>query len=194
MSGGERVRLIREETLYSGWSTLKRATFERRRFDGEAQELAREIYDHGDGAAILMIDPERRTVVLVRQFRWPAFAVGEDGPLIEVPAGVLDGAAPEARVVAEAEEETGYRPREVRRLFSAFMSPGVVTERLHFFVGLYGPQDRVGAGGGAEGEGEDIEVLEPTIEEALAMVASGEIRDAKTILLLQHVALTRLAR
>lgn len=151
-----------------------------------------EKYDRRDGTTILLNDPERRTVVLTRQFRCPAFANGHPWWLIETPAGLLDDETPETRIALETEEETGFRPRAVREVFSAFMSPGSVTERLHLFVAECSPGDRVSRGGGVAGSGEDVEVLEPTLDRALAMVETGEIADAKTILLLQYAALTLL--
>jgi len=127
--------------------------------------------------------------VLVKQFRYPAYVNGYDELMIEAAAGLLDNASPEARIRAEAEEETGYRLGEITKVFEAFMSPGSVTEKLHFFVAAYEPQMRVGAGGGIESEGEEIEVLELAIDAALAMIADGRIVDAKTIMLLQYAAL-----
>ncbi len=133
---------------------------------------------------------ENRTVLLVRQFRYPAFVNGCDDLLIEAAAGLLDDAEPEVRIRAEVEEELGYRLGPVRKVFEAFMSPGSVTEILHFFVAEYDATMRISDGGGHPDEGEDIEVLEMTMEQALAMIADGRIRDAKTIMLLQHLALT----
>lgn len=130
-----------------------------------------------------------RTVVLVRQFRYPAFANGYDDLLIEAAAGMLDDAAPEARIRAEAEEEIGYRLDHVRKVFEAFMTPGAVTEKLHFFVAEYDAAMRISDGGGLADEGEDIEVLELAIDGALAMISDGRIVDAKTIMLLQYAAL-----
>lgn len=189
MSLAERVRVVREETLASDWGVLKKTTVAFRRRSGEWQEMPRETYDRGNGVGVLLYDLARRTVVLARQFRWPAFVNGHPEPLIEVPAGKLDGASPAERVRAEAEEETGFRVREPREVFDAFMSPGSVTERLHLFVAAYEPGDRVAEGGGLRAEGEDIDVMEVPFEEAMAMVSDGRIRDAKTILLLQHAAL-----
>jgi nudix-type nucleoside diphosphatase (YffH/AdpP family) len=127
--------------------------------------------------------------VLVRQFRYPAYVNGYDDLLIETAAGLLDDASPEQRMRAEAEEETGYRLGAIRKIFEAFMSPGAVTEKLHFFVGEYEPGMKIGNGGGIAHEGEDIEVLELTIDQALAMIGDGRIVDAKTIMLLQYAAL-----
>jgi nudix-type nucleoside diphosphatase (YffH/AdpP family) len=131
----------------------------------------------------------RKTVILTRQFRFPAFVNGHDGMLIEAPAGLLDQATPEARIRAEAEEETGYRVGTVRKIFEAFMSPGSVTEKLYFFVAEYDAAAKSGNGGGVASEGEDIEVLELPFATALRMVESGEIADGKTIMLLQYAAL-----
>jgi nudix-type nucleoside diphosphatase (YffH/AdpP family) len=168
---------------------LRKTTFSWRRRDGTWQNQSRETYDRGNGAAILLYDPDRRTVVLVKQFRYPAFVNGWDDLLIEVPAGLLDDAGPEERIRAEAEEESGFRVADVRRVMEAYMSPGSVTEKLYFFVGRYSPADRVHEGGGLHEDGEDIEMIEPTIDEALAMVERGEICDGKTIMLLQYAAL-----
>jgi len=146
--------------------------------------------DRGNGAALLLFDPRRRTVVLTRQFRLPAFLNGSaDGMLVEACAGLLDGEDPETCIRREAEEETGYRVRQPRKVFEAYMSPGSVTEKLHFFVAEYEPQDRIRDGGGLAHEGEDIEVIEIPLAEALAGIASGAIQDGKTVMLLQHVAL-----
>lgn len=187
----ENVRLLGSELLSDSWYTLRKIHFELRRRDGRWQPLSREAYDRGNGAALLLWDPVRRTVVLTRQFRLPAFLNGSpDGQLIEACAGLLDGDEPEACIRREAEEETGYRIRAPRKLFEAYMSPGSVTERLHFFIAEYEPGDRVRAGGGVVEEGEDIEVIEMPLTEALAAIASGRIQDGKTIMLLQHVALT----
>ena len=189
MSIADRVRVEQVETLSDNWYVLKKATFAYRRGDGTWQTQVRESYDRGNGAAILLYDLARRTVIMVRQFRYPAFANGYDDMLIEAPAGLLDAAEPAERIRAEVEEETGYSIRDVEPIFEAFMSPGSVTEKLHFFIGLYTPKDRTSAGGGHPDEGEDIEVMELDFDRALAMIASGEICDAKTIMLLQYAAL-----
>jgi nudix-type nucleoside diphosphatase (YffH/AdpP family) len=189
MSLAERVRIREIRTLSDDWYVLKKTTFDFRRRDGTWQTQSRETYDRGNGATILLYDAERRTVVLTRQFRLPAFVNGCQDLLIETPAGLLDDVAPAARIRAETEEETGFRVRDVRPVFEAFMSPGSVTEKLYFFVGRYAPSDRVASGGGNPAEGEDIEVLETSIDDALAMIRSGAIRDGKTIMLLQYAAL-----
>ena len=179
MTVKDRLRIHETKLLSDNWYVLKTTAFDWKRRDGTWQTQHREHYDRGNGA-----------VLLTRQFRYPAYVSGYDDLLIEAAAGLLDDAAPEVRIRAEVEEELGYRLGEVRKVFEAFMSPGSVTERLTFFVGAYRASDQVSRGGGEAHEGEDIEVLEPTIDEALAMIADGRIRDAKTIMLLQHLALT----
>jgi nudix-type nucleoside diphosphatase (YffH/AdpP family) len=185
----ERVRILDERMLSDNWYVLKTTTFDFLRSDGTWQRQHRETYDRGNGAALLLYDLRRGTVVLVRQFRLPAFVNGHDGMLIEAPAGLLDSATPEQRIRAEVEEETGFRIGAVRRIFEAFMSPGSVTEKLHFFVAEYDDAARIGNGGGVPAEGEDIEVLELPFVKAMAMIENGEIVDGKTIMLLQWAAL-----
>ncbi|MCW7540603.1 GDP-mannose pyrophosphatase [Aquabacterium sp. A7-Y] len=189
MSVADRVRILDTEVLSDDWYVLKKTRFEWRRRDGRWQAMSRETYDRGNGATILLHDAARGTVVLTRQFRFPAFVNGHDDLMIEAAAGLLDDASPEERIRAEAEEETGYRIGPVRKVFEAFMSPGSVTERLHFFVAPYSAEAQVGQGGGVEAEGEDIEVLELSLVEALQMIETGAILDAKTIMLLQYAAL-----
>ena len=189
MTISDRVRVEEVRTLSDEYYTLKSVTFEYRRANGEWQTQSREIFDRGNAATLLPYNLATRTVVLVRQFRYPPYVNGHDDLMIEAAAGMLDDASPEARIRAEAEEETGYRLGEVRKIFEAFMSPGAVTEKLHFFVAEYEASMRVGAGGGIADEGEDIEVLELPIDSALAMIADGRIADAKTIMLLQYAAL-----
>jgi nudix-type nucleoside diphosphatase (YffH/AdpP family) len=189
MSVADRVRVHEVKLLSDHWYVLKTTRFDFLRRDGQWQTQARETYDRGNGAAILLYNLAQRSVVLTRQFRYPAFVNGHDDLMVEVPAGVLDAASPEDCIRAEAEQEAGYRVREPRKVFEAFMSPGAVTERLHFFIAEYEPGDRIGDGGGLHDEGEDIEVFELPFDEALAMVARGEIVDAKTIMLLQYGAL-----
>lgn len=189
MSMQDSLRIHEVVTLSEDWSVLKKTRLSLRRRDGAWQEQWRETYDRGDGATILLYNLAQRSVLLTRQFRYPAFVNGHDDLLIETPAGLLDRAAPEARIRAEVAEEAGVRVGRVEPLMDIFMSPGSVTERLHFFVAPYEPQDRIGPGGGCAEEGEDIGVIEMTIEDALAAIRSGGIRDAKTIILLQHAAL-----
>jgi nudix-type nucleoside diphosphatase (YffH/AdpP family) len=189
VSVSERIRIKDERVLSKSYGTLKSTTFDWRRNDGKWQTMTRDVFDRGNAAAILSYNLKRRTVILTRQFRLATYVNGYEDLLIEAVAGLLDNAAPEDRIRAEAEEEIGYRLHHVHRLFEAFMSPGAVTEKIHFFVAEYEPEMRVGAGGGLAGEGEDIEVLELAIESALAMVDDGRIVDAKTIILLQYAAL-----
>jgi nudix-type nucleoside diphosphatase (YffH/AdpP family) len=189
MSVSDRVRVSNVRMLSDAHLTLKSVTFEWRRADGQWQTQTREVLDRGDAAALLPYNPAQRTVVLVRQFRYPAYANGHDDLLIEAAAGLLDNEIPEVRIRAEAEEEIGYRLGDVRKIFEAFMSPGAITEKIHFFVAEYDPTMKVGKGGGIASEGEDIEVLELPFNQALAMIGDGRIADAKTIMLLQYAAL-----
>lgn len=185
----DRIRIRSQEILSDDWAILKKSTFDYRRRDGVWETQVRQTYDRGDGAAILPFDPDRGMVLLVRQFRWPAYVTGHKEPLIEVCAGLLDKDDAETCIRKEAEEELGYRLNGVRLLLSPYMSPGSVTERLWLFAAYYSPADRVSEGGGAAGEGEDIEVLEMPVEEAMVAISDGRIIDAKTILLLQHLKL-----
>lgn len=187
-----RVRIKSTELLSDNWYVLRKTIFDFQRKDGSWQTLSRETYDRGNGATILLYNVEKKTVVLTRQFRFPAFVNEHDGMLIEACAGLLDRDDPETCIRKETEEETGYRIENVRKVFEAFMSPGSVTERLYFFVGEYFDNDKVGDGGGVEADGEEIEVLEMTLDEALACVESGAIMDGKTIMLLQYAKLRRL--
>ncbi|MFJ3355194.1 NUDIX domain-containing protein [Serratia liquefaciens] len=185
----DRVRIVETRVLSDDWYLLKKTTFDFLRRDGVWQRQSRETYDRGDGATILLFNRQRQKVVLTRQFRFPAFVNGHDGMMIEAAAGLLDNASPEERIRAEAEEETGYIVQNVQKVFEAYMSPGSVTEKLHFFVGEYQADERVSNGGGVEAEGEDLEVIELPLADALRAVSQGTIVDAKTIMLLQFVAL-----
>lgn len=186
----DRVKISSIELLSDNWYILKKASFAYLRNNGEWQNQQREFYDRGNGATILLYNLAQQTVVLTRQFRFPAFMNGlASGLLIETAAGLLDEASPEERIRLEAEEETGYRVQAFQKVFEAYMSPGSVTEKLYFYVAEYENQQRIGSGGGLEQEGEDIEVLELPFKQALAMMSSGAIQDAKTIMLLQHAAL-----
>ena len=193
MTIANRVRMGETTLLSENWGKLRKYQFAYRRNDGTWQEQTREIYDRGNGATILLYDLSRRTVVLTRQFRLPAFVNGHDELLIETPAGLLEKTTPEEGIRKETEEETGFHITHVRKVFEAFMSPGSVSEKLFFFVAEYSAADRKSSGGGLAHEGEEIDILEPTIDEAMAMVAKGEIVDGKTIMLLQHAKLTVLA-
>ena len=191
--GNDQIRIVDERVLAHDWYLLRKTTFEHRRRDGRLQVVSRETYDRGNGVALLPFNAARGSVILIRQFRFPAFVNGcPDGLLVEACAGLLDGHDPAAAMRREAIEETGYDVKTPRKVFEAYMSPGSVTEKLHFFVAAYDDANRPGAGGGDEHEGEDIEVLELPLAEALAMIARGEIQDGKTIMLLQHAALTGL--
>jgi nudix-type nucleoside diphosphatase (YffH/AdpP family) len=189
ISTAERVRIVDVQVLSDDWYVLKKTTFDYMRRDNTWQRQSRETYDRGNGAVVLMVDLVEEKVVLTRQFRLPVFVNGHDGMLIEAPAGLLDEESPEQRILQEAEEETGYRVYAVRPVFEAYMSPGSVTEKLHFFVAEYDATSKVTSGGGVPEEGEDIEVLELSFARALDMIASGEIQDGKTIMLLQYAAL-----
>ena len=189
MTVSDRVRVNSVRVLSDKHYVLKEVRIDYRRGDGQWQTQKREVFDRGHAATLLPYNLASRTVVLARQFRLPAFLAGYDDLLIEAVAGMLDDETPEKRIRAEAEEEIGYRLGEVRKVFDAFMSPGAVTERIHFFVAEYEPAMRVGSGGGLASEGEDIEVLELAIDEALTMIADGRIADAKTVMLLYHAKL-----
>jgi GDP-mannose pyrophosphatase NudK len=189
----ERVRIRQVKTLSDDWYVLKKTTFDFLRSDGTWQTQNRETYDRGNGAAVLLYNREKKTVVLIKQFRFPAYVNGlEDGMLIEVCAGLLDKADPEACIRKEAEEEAGFVVRNPRKVFESYMSPGSVTEKLFFFVAEYEPGHRTSVGGGDETEGEDIEVIEVALDEAMKMIERGEIQDGKTIMLLQYAKLSRL--
>lgn len=185
------MRILEEKLLSDDWATLTRYTIDYRRRDGVHETLLRQVYDRGNGACILPYDPERGTVLLVRQFRMPVWVEsgGKASELIEACAGLLDDLDPEEAIRREAEEELGYRLGPITRILDAYMSPGSVSERIVFFTARYSPADRIFAGGGKAEEGEDIEVLEPTLDEALAMVRDGTIADGKTIMLLWYVKL-----
>jgi nudix-type nucleoside diphosphatase (YffH/AdpP family) len=185
------AKIVANEILAKDWGTLRRYTIDYTRRDGTVQRHKREVYDHGMAAAVLLYCPEREVVTLVRQFRLPPFLDGRDGFLLEVCAGLLDGDTPEACARREAEEEAGIRIGELRHAFDTIMSPGSLTETVSCFVGIYGTDSIVSPGGGLEAEGEDIEIVELPVAEVLAMIADGRIIDAKTILLLQHLALGR---
>ena len=182
------VEVLKTEVLSDNWYVLRKVTFRLRKRDGSWEVQAREAYDRGNGATILLYDHARRTVVLTRQFRLPTYVNGNaSGMLIEACAGLLDNDAPETCIAREAFEETGYEVRNPRKVMQAYMSPGSVTEILHFFVAEYSRAQRLSDGGGVEEE--DIEVMELSFDHALAGIASGEIRDGKTIMLLQYAAL-----
>jgi len=182
------VEVLSTEVLSDNWYVLRKVTFRLRKRDGSWETQSREAYDRGNGATILPYDVSRRTVILTRQFRLPTFVNGNaSGMLIETCAGLLDHENPWQCITRELREETGFAIHDARKVMEAYMSPGSVTEIVHFFVAEYTPAQRASAGGGVEEE--DIEVIELTIDDATAKVASGEIRDGKTIMLLQYAAL-----
>jgi GDP-mannose pyrophosphatase NudK len=184
------IKNIKTEVLSSNWYILRKITFDYLKRDGSWQTQSREAYDRGNGAAILLYNKAQQTVILTKQFRMPTFINGNfTGMLIEVCAGLLDKDDPEDCARRETEEETGYKVSDVKKILEAYMSPGSVTEKLYFFIGAYEPSMKTGAGGGVVHEQEDIEVLEFSIDTAMAMIDSGEIKDAKTIILLQYVKL-----
>jgi len=178
---------MKRELLSDIWYTLEKVSFEFLRDDGVWEKQTREAYDRGNGAAILLYNANKNTVVLTRQFRMPTFLNGnEDGMMVEACAGLLEKGNAEETIKMEVEEETGYQIDKVEKVFEAYMSPGSVTEILHFFVGQYEESMKISDGGGAEDETENIEVLEIPFPKALDMMKTGEIRDAKTIMLLQY--------
>ena len=186
----DQVKILSTQILSDNWYTLKKITYEYVKKDGSRLTQTREAYDRGNGAVILLYNKDEKTVILTRQFRLPTFINGnESGMLIEACAGLLDKDNPEDCIRRETEEETGYKVSEVRKVFEAYMSPGSVTEILYFFIAEYSKEMKVGDGGGVDHEEENIEVLEMSIDNALKMVDQGEIRDAKTIMLLQYIRL-----
>ncbi|MFI2753626.1 NUDIX domain-containing protein [Cellulomonas sp. P22] len=190
LTGNPDVRVVDVELVASGWHVLRMTTFDYRGVDGTWTRQLRETYDRGNGATILLYDPDRATVLLTRQFRYPVYVNGHpDGMLVETAAGLLDLDDPETAIRREATEETGVEVGEIEHVFDVYMSPGSVTERLHFYAAPYTPAQRVTAGGGLADEGEEIDVLELPFAQALEMTRTGEIADAKTIMLLQWAAL-----
>ncbi|AYZ19356.1 GDP-mannose pyrophosphatase NudK [Klebsiella michiganensis] len=180
------INVIKDKILSENWFVLRNMTYELTRSDGSVVRHKREVYDRGNGATILLYNRHKQTVVLVRQFRIATWVNGnEDGMLIETCAGLLDSDEPEACVRKEAIEETGFEVGEVRKLFELFMSPGGVTELIHFFIAEYNDTQRANGGGGVDDE--DIEVLELPYNRALEMMANGEIRDGKAVILLQYL-------
>ena len=185
-----KIKILNTEVLSDNWYTLRKITYEYLKKNGTSETQSREAYDRGNGATILLYNKEYNTVILTRQFRLPTFINGnETGMLIEACAGLLDKDNPEDCIRRETEEETGYRVKDVKKIFEAYMSPGSVTEILHFFIAEYSKSMQVHEGGGIEHEQENIEVLEVEIEHAMEMIENGEIKDAKTIMLLQYVKL-----
>jgi nudix-type nucleoside diphosphatase (YffH/AdpP family) len=191
LNGNPDVVVRDVEVTSDGWHVLRRTTYDYRRRSGRWVTEHRETYDRGNGATILLYDAERETVLLTRQFRFPVYVNGHpDGMLIEAAAGLLDDDDPETAIRREAGEELGVLVGELEHVFDVYMSPGSVTERLHFYAAPFRPADRTGAGGGLAEDGEDIEVLDVPFADALAMITDGRIADGKTIMLLQWAALS----
>lgn len=189
----ENIKIISKEILSDNWYTLNKITFEYRKKDGSIETQNREAYDRGNGATILLYNKAQQTVILTRQFRLPTYINGNsDGMLIETCAGLLDKDNPETAIKRETEEETGYQIKDVKKVFEAYMSPGSVTEILYFFVAEYTKDMKVSDGGGHHDEQENIEVLETSFSEALNMISTGEIKDGKTIMLLQYAQINHL--
>lgn len=187
---GDTVRIVRKDTLSDNYYPLRNVTYEQRRADGKWQAQTREVYESASGAAALLYNRKQGTVLLTRQFRIGARLAGHDGFLLEAAAGVLDDADPAERVRAEIREETGYAIAQVEKVMELFASPGTLTERVHYFLAEYDQSQKAGDGGGKAEEGEDIELVEMAFDEALAKVRSGEICDAKTVILLQYLQLS----
>jgi nudix-type nucleoside diphosphatase (YffH/AdpP family) len=187
------IKIKQTDLLSDNWYLLNKVTFDYQKNDNSWITQKREVYDRGNGAAILLYNSEQKTVILTRQFRLPTYLNGnKSGMMIEVCAGLLDQDNPEQCVIRETEEETGYRITKVEKVMESYMSPGAVTEILHLFVGEYDESMKVSDGGGVEHEQENIEVMEMSYDAAYAMIATGEIKDAKSILLLQHAKINKL--
>ncbi|MEP6804534.1 MAG: NUDIX domain-containing protein [Flavobacterium sp.] len=187
------IKVTDTKLLSDNWYILNKVTFDYQKKDGQVETHIREVYDRGNGAAILLYNTSKKKVVLTRQFRLPTYLNGnKTGMMIEVCAGLLDQDNAEQAVIRETEEETGYRLKKVEKVIETYMSPGSVTEILYLFVGEYDETMKVNEGGGLDAEQENIEVLEYTFDEAYAMIESGEITDAKTIMLLQHAKIKNL--
>ena len=189
MGKSYKVEILAQEVISKFWSTLSKVTLKYTRRDGRSEILVREVNDHGDAAAVLALDPKRKTVLLVKQMRIAAHMAGHTDAMIEVCAGLLDGDDARTCATREAEEELGFRVHDLLEVSNVFMSPGSLTERVSLFMGTYSPGDRITNGGGVATEGEDIEVIELPLTTAYGMIASGDIVDAKTVILLQHAML-----
>jgi GDP-mannose pyrophosphatase NudK len=187
------IQILKTDILSNNWYVLKKVTYEYEKKDGSKLIQTREAYDRGNGATILLYNKAQQTVILTKQFRLPTFINGnESGMLIEACAGLLDKDNAEDCIKRETEEETGYKVTDVRKIFEAYMSPGSVTEILYFFIAEYSKEMKVAEGGGVEHEEENIEVIETGIEQAMEMIETGEIKDAKTIMLLQYIKLHKI--
>jgi nudix-type nucleoside diphosphatase (YffH/AdpP family) len=187
------IKIQKTELLSDNWYLLNKVTFDYQKKDDSWITQKREVYDRGNGAAILLYNTQKKTVILTRQFRLPTYLNGnEHGMMIEACAGLLDQDNPEQCIIRETEEETGYRISKVKKIMETYMSPGAVTEILYLFIGEYDESMKVSDGGGVAHEEENIDVLEMSFDEAYAMIASGKMQDAKTIILLQHAKIHNL--
>ena len=187
------IKIKKTEILSDNWATLSKVTLDYTKDDGTVEEQKREVYERGNGATVLLYNKIKKTIVLIKQFRLPTYLNNnETGFLIEACAGVLEEEHPEETIIRETEEETGYHILEVKKVFQAYMSPGAVTEIIHFFVAEYDDEMKKGKGGGLASEHENIEVIELSFEKAYKMIATGEIVDAKTIMLLQYAKINQL--
>ncbi|NAS32648.1 GDP-mannose pyrophosphatase NudK [Flavobacteriaceae bacterium R38] len=188
-----RIKIKKIDILSDNWYVLKKVNFDYQLEDNTWQNQNREVYDRGDGAVILLYNQAEKTIVLTRQFRMPTYVNGNDnGMMFELPAGVLDNDTPETAIKRETEEETGYHISQVEKIFEVYMSPGAVTEKLHFFIAEYQKEMKIGEGGGHKDEHEDIEVFEIPFSKSLEMIKTGEIKDAKSIMLLQYAQINNL--
>tara|TARA_R110002049_G_scaffold1498_1_gene11592 strand:+ start:17293 stop:17877 length:585 start_codon:yes stop_codon:yes gene_type:complete len=187
------LKNIESKLLSDNYYILKKMTFDYQMKSGKWVSQMREVYDRGDGAGILLYNKEKQTVILTKQFRMPTFMNGNgDGFLVEICAGMLDKDNPEACIIRETEEEVGYRIKDVKKVYEAYTSPGVLTEKMHFFIGEYTDAMKVNDGGGLESEAEDIEVLELSFQEAIKILNNGDIQDMRTIVLLQYALVHKL--
>lgn len=188
-----KIEILKTDLLSDNWYILNKVTYHYHKEDQTIETHIREVYDRGNGAGILLYNTKQKTVILIRQFRLPTYLNGsETGMMIEVCAGLLDKDNPEQCIIRETEEETGYRIKTVRKVFETYVSPGAVTEILHLFVGEYDSSMKISDGGGIASEQENIEVLEIPFDYALKMIEKGEIKDAKTIMLLQYAKINKL--
>jgi len=191
--GNKRVKNVKSTLLSDNYGILKKLNFDHLMSSGAWVNQIREVYDRGDGAGILLYNKTKKTVILTKQFRMPTYMNdNQDGFLIEICAGMLDKDNPEACIIRETEEEVGYRVKEVKKVYEAYSSPGIMTEKMHFFVGEYTDDMKVNNGGGLETEHEDIEVLEWSFDEVVTMLNNSEIHDTRTIVLLQYAQIHNL--
>lgn len=188
-----KIKNIESSLLSDNYYILKKFSFDYLMSNGQWVTQAREVYDRGDGAGILLYNTSKKTVILTKQFRMPTYLnENPDGMLVEICAGMLDKDNPEACIIRETEEEVGYRLKSVKKVFEAYSSPGVMTEKMHFFIGEYTDDMKVSSGGGLDEEHEDIEVIELPFSEAIDMLNQGKIHDTRTIVLLQYAQIHRL--